>query len=144
VIVPDINVLVYAHRAESPRHAGYRAWLTGAAQGAEPLAIPGHVAAGFLRIVTHPGVLKPPTDVASATEFLDALSAFPAVTTPALAASHVAVFLDLCRRLGIKGRTVSDAYLAAIVIDLDAELVTADRGFARFPDLRWRHPLDAR
>jgi toxin-antitoxin system PIN domain toxin len=143
MIIPDINVLIYAHRAESPCHAGFREWLTSAAQGAEPLGIPGHVAAGFLRIVTHPGVLTPPTDVESAAAFLDALSTFPAVTTPTLAPSHVGVFLDLCRRLGIKGRTISDAYLAAIVMDLDAELVTADRGFARFSNLRWRHPLDA-
>ena len=65
----------------------------------------------------------------------------PAATAPGLSERLVGILADVCRRSGAKAEHVSDAYLAAIAIDLDAELVTADRGFARYAGLRWRHPL---
>ena len=54
---------------------------------------------------------------------------------------HWGIFQRLCREAGAKGNLVPDAWLAALAIESGCEFVTTDRDFARFPELRWRHPL---
>lgn len=61
MILPDVNVLVYAHRLDSPDHDRYRNWLEGVLNGDEPFGIAELVLSGFLRIVTHPRVFRAPT-----------------------------------------------------------------------------------
>ena len=137
----DVNVLVYAHRPESPDHGGYREWLEEARRGVEPLGIPAIVLSGFLRVVTHPRIFKQPTPLDVALEFLEAVRGSPA-TVPVLPGDrHWQIFTDLCRQLDAKGNTVPDAFLAAIAIEQGASWVSADRGFAGFPGLHWIHPL---
>jgi predicted nucleic acid-binding protein len=55
---------------------------------------------------------------------------------------HWGIFVDLCRKVGAKGNLIPDAYLAALAIESGSEWITTDRDYARFPGLRWRHPLD--
>jgi toxin-antitoxin system PIN domain toxin len=138
----DVNVLVYAHRPESPRHEEHRAWLDHARRGIEPLGVSAIVASGFLRVVTHPRIFREPTPLDGALAFLDVLEASPATTDVAPGARHWEVFTDLCRRVGAIGNLIPDAFLAALAIELGATWISADRGFARFPGLRWQHPLD--
>ena len=141
MIVPDVNVLIYAFREDQPDHRRYRDWLTGALVADEPVALPGCVLSGFMRIVTNPRVFAPATPPDEAARYVEALRSAPAAVTPRLGESHVTTFLRLCVEVNAKGNLVSDAFLAAIAIELDALLVTTDRDFARFPGLRWRHPL---
>ena len=143
MILPDINVLLYAFREEHPHHGLHRAWLQGALGGPEPVGLPLQVLAGFVRVVTHPRVYDPPTSMADALDFVRAVREAPASVSVEPSDRCALVFDELCRRSGVKGSQVSDAYLAAVAIDGGCTLVTADRGFARFPGLRWRHPLDA-
>ena len=138
----DVNVLVYAHRPEATDHARYREWLDGSRRGVEPLGLPAIVSSGFLRVVTHPRIFKEPTPLDLALEFLEVLRASPA-TVPVLPGDrHWRIFTDLCRTLDAKGNTVADAFLAAIAIEQGATWVSADRGFAGYPGLRWRHPFN--
>ncbi|HKY16982.1 MAG TPA: TA system VapC family ribonuclease toxin [Microthrixaceae bacterium] len=136
----DVNVLVDAHRLESRRHESTRSWLEVARSRSEPLAVPGIVVSGFLRVVTHPRVFVEPTPVAEALGFVDALLASPASTWAEPGPRHQRIFLDLCAEMELRGNDVPDAYIAAIVIELGASLVTSDVGFARFPSLRWERP----
>jgi len=99
------------------------------------------VISGFVRVVTNPRVFAAATPPAEAAHFVAALRAAPGVITPRLADAHVSTFLRLCVEVDAKGNLAADAYLAAIALELDALLVTTDRDFARFPGLRWRHPL---
>ena len=69
--------------------------------------------------------------------------AAPAAVVPALSERLVSTLTEVCRAAEATADRVPDAYLAALALDLDAELITADRGFARFEGLRWRHPLAA-
>ena len=96
---------------------------------------------GFLRIVTHPRIFDPPSPVEQALAFVEALTAAPNCARLAPGERHWHVFSRLCRDAGVRGNLVPDAYLAALAIDTGSELATADRGFARFPGLRWRHPF---
>lgn len=143
MILPDVNVLVYAARRDDPDAERYRAWLESALSGVEPVAICAPVVAGFLRVTTNPRIFERPSTLPDALGFVEALLASPAAVVPGVSERVLAILTRLCRTTGAKGNLVADAYLAAVAIDLDAELITADRGFARFPNLRWRHPLAA-
>ncbi len=105
------------------------------------MALPGQVVAGFMRVVTNPRVFSPAVPPAEAARYVQALRSAPGAVKLSLADAHVGTFLRLCADVNAKGNMVADAYLAAIAIELDALLVTTDRDFARFPGLRWRHPL---
>ena len=139
----DVNVLVYAFRAVAPGHAQYRAWLEGMVGSEEAYAVSDHVLAGFLRVVTHPRVFHPPTPLEPALAFVLAFRDRPNAVPVAPGERHWSIFLRLCREAEARGNLVPDAWLAALAIESGCEFVTTDRDFARFPGLRWRHPLAA-
>ena len=138
----DVNVLVYAHRPESPDHTAHLRGLEDARLGVEPLGLSSAVASGFLRVVTHPRIFTDPTPLAVALEFLEVLRTSPATVSVVPGEQHWQIFAELCRRLGARGNTVPDALLAALAIEQGATWVSADRAFAGYPGLRWTHPLD--
>lgn len=142
MIACDVNVLVHAHNTDEPRHEAYRGWLQEAVNGPEPFGLPSMVSSGFLRVVTHPRVLARPLAPSAALDLIEALRAGPAVVPMEPGARHWTVFADLCRAVSARGNTVPDAYLAALAIEHGCAWRSADRGFARFPGLRYRHPLD--
>ncbi len=142
MILPDVNVLLYAHRSDAPGHERYRDWLRGSLTGAEPVALPDVVLSGVVRVATDHRVFSPPSTVEQAFAFVADLLAKPRVIHLRPGPAVLAEFERLCRDGGVRGADVSDAYLAAVAVDAGAVLYTADRGFARFPGLRWRHPLD--
>lgn len=143
MIAPDVNVLLYAFREESERHAEYHAWLQDALNGAETVALFEPVLAAAMRIATHPGIFKPPSPRESVEAFVDACLAAPAATAVRAGLGHWAIFRDLCARVDCRGNLVQDAYLAAMALEHNCTFVTTDRDYAGFPQLRWRHPLEA-
>ena len=139
----DVNVLVYAYRADAPDHERFRDWLENLRGGEEPYAVSDVVLSGFLRIVTHPKVFSPPSKIEAALQFAQALRESPNCIAATPGARHWSLFEKLCRDSHAMGNLVPDAYLAALAIESGSELVTADRGFGRFRGLRWRHPLES-
>ena len=139
--LPDVNVLVYAFRDAAPDHERYRAWLEATVDAEEPFAVADVVLSGFVRLATHPRIFDPPASLEEAFGFARALRGSPTAVLVAPGPRHFDLFEKLCRDGGARGNLVSDAYLAALVIESGSELVTTDRDFARFPGLRWRHPL---
>jgi uncharacterized protein len=142
VIACDVNVLVHAFNADDPEHDAYRSRLETLAVGPEPFGLPSVVASGFVRVVTHPKVLADPLPVSSALDLVADLRTAPAVMSLDPGPAHWRLFDDLCRRTGARGNAVPDAYLAALAIEHGCLWLSADRGFARYPGLRHRHPLD--
>ncbi len=142
MILCDVNVLVYAFRADTEHHEQYRSMLETLVNGAQAYAVTDVVLTGFLRIVTHPRIFKRPTPPAEAFAFVRAVLAAPNCTRISPGERHWQVFEDLCRKVGARANVIPDAYLAALAIESRCELLSADRGFAQFPGLRYRHPLD--
>ena len=142
MVVPDVNVLVYAFRRDAENHVAYRDWMDGLVNGSAAFGLAELVLSGFLRVVTHPAIFKTPSPMRSALGFVEALRGSAPSVSVVPGPRHFDIFLDLCRLPGSKGNFVPDAYLAALAIESGSEWLTADRGFARFPGLRWRHPLD--
>ena len=139
--LPDVNVLIYAHREDAPEHQRYAAWLRKLADANEPFAVAEVVLASFLRIVTNGKIFDPPTPMKTALGFSQHLVDWPRAVLVAPSRRHWDLFTGLCA--DIQGPLVSDAYLAALAIEHGCELVTTDSDFARFKGLRWRHPLGA-
>ena len=141
MILPDVNVLLYAFREAAPRHAEYRDWLRQQIAGREALGLSELVLSGVVRVLTHPRVFAPATPLDRALEFVDALRAQPNAVLVAPGSRHWEIFEHLCQAADAKGNLVADAYHAALAIEHGCEWVTTDRDYARFPGLRWRHPL---
>ena len=139
--LPDINVLIYAHREDSPEHDRYAAWLLALANSPSPFALSSFTLAGFLRIVTNPRIFQPATPMDQALAFCRQLIARPNCAVLQPGQRHWRIIVELIESAGIHGAMVSDVYLAALAIEHDCELVTSDKDFARFSKLRWRHPL---
>ncbi len=141
VVLIDVNILVYAHRPDATDHARYLAWLQYALNSEEICGLSELALSGMVRIVTHPQIYPKPTPIDLALNFAQELRDDEGSVIVSPGARHWEIFTQLCRAAGAKGNLVSDAYFAALAIESGAEWITADRDFARFPGLRWRHPL---
>lgn len=141
MILPDVNVLVYAFRAESRDHDRYRGWLHGLANGEEAYAIASMVLGSFVRVVTNRRIFRPPSPLDLALQFAERLLLPSHCVAVHPGARHWGIFTRLCRESGATGNLVPDAFLAALALEHGCELVSNDADFARFKGLRWRHPL---
>ena len=141
MILPDVNVLVYAHREDTANHAAYRSWLERVVNGDEAFGVSRLVLSGFVRVVTHAKVFNKPSPVEAAVAFADQLREPPNSVPVDPGPRHWGIFRRLCVEAGAKGNLVPDAYLAALAIESGCEWITTDRDYGRFGGLRWRHPL---
>jgi len=141
LIVPDVNVLVYAHREDMDEHGPYREWLDWLVNAGPAYGMSEMVLSSFVRIVTNRRTFREPSEtrqaLASAAKLLEPPQCVPVRPGP----RHWEIFDGLCRRHAVASKLVADAYLAAIVMEAGCDLATADRDFARFEGLRWQHPL---
>lgn len=142
MILPDVNVLVYAFRADTEGHGPMLRWLEAAVSADEPFGMADLVLSGFLRVVTHPRVFRAPSPLGRALEFAEALRGRVNCVPVSPGARHWEIFEGLCRSGRAHGNLVPDAWLAALAIESGCEWITTDRDYARFPGLRWRHPLE--
>jgi hypothetical protein len=141
VILPDVNVLLYAFRTDSPDHVAHRGWLDGVVNGEAAYGMSPQVLAGVIRIATHPRIFIQPSRLADAIGFTSMLLDQPRCQIIHPGAQHWNIFCELCRRGGLTGNLVQDAWYAALAIESGCEWVTTDRDFSRFEGLRWRVPV---
>ncbi len=142
MLLLDVNVLLYAHKVDLPQHSSYAEWFQTTIADAQPFAVTSAILSSFIRIATHPKLFKPPSSLGQALAFAETLRAQPHCYVLEPGAAHWSIFTGICREVEVTGNLIPDAYLAAIAIEQGCELATADRDFARFPNLKWRHPLD--
>jgi hypothetical protein len=141
VILPDVNLLLYAVDSTSARHEQARRWVEAALSGTESVALAWSVLTAFVRLSTRPAVFLHPLAVDQAFDLVDGWLAQPAVVIVHPTHRHHVVLRDLLEPLGTAGNLVPDAHLAALAIEHGAELLSSDHDFARFAGLRWSDPL---
>jgi uncharacterized protein len=142
MIIPDINLVVYAHNDRAPRHAEAKVWWEGLLNGSIPVGLPWIVAAGFIRLMTNPRVLERPMEVSRAVRCVrDWLQREPVrILNPGSRFGDL--FLEYLLDIGTAGNLTTDAQLAALAVEHQAELHSNDADFQRFRGLRWRNPLE--
>lgn len=141
MLIPDVNVLIYAHREDLPEHEKYAAWLLGCVKADEPFGMSELVLFGFIRIVTNKRAFKTPTPLEQAFAFVSQLITHPRCVRLRAGERHWDIFEKLCVETGATGKLAADAHHAALAIEHGGELVSVDSDFVRFSGLRWRHPL---
>ena len=137
----DVNVLVYAHREDSEDHDQYADWLINLAVGPEAYGLSEAVLAGFVRVVTNRRIYKDPTPIDRAMGFCEMLLNQPQACLLRPGPRNWPIFKKLCLEVPATGKLVSDAWHAALAIEYDCTWISTDTDFARFRQLKRRHPL---
>jgi toxin-antitoxin system PIN domain toxin len=142
VIAVDTNILIYAHREDSPFHASAARQLSALAEGSAAWAIPWACLHEFLAVVTHPRIYDPPTPVERALDQVDAWLESPSLVLLSESADHWSVLRAMVKAGRIAGARVHDARIAALCRQHGVrELWSADRDFSRFAPLPVVNPL---
>ena len=141
MIIPDINLLIYAYDSASPFHAAASSWWEGCLSGRETVGLAPVVLFGFVRLTTNARVFRHPLTPTEAAGHVRSWVAQPVAQVHAPPPEHVERVLHLLDALGTAGNLVTDAQIAALALQHEAVVHTADVHFIRFPGVRWTNPL---
>lgn len=141
MILPDVNVLIYAYREEAREHPAHSFWLNEVLAGEEQFGMSPQALASVVRIMTHRTTFGHLYSIDSVLAFCNALLRHPRCEVVLPGKGHWEIFTNLCRISGARGPAVQDAWFAALAIENGCEFITHDRDYARFPGLRWRPPF---
>ena len=137
----DINIYIYAHREDISEHNKYKKYLEELLLSNEACGYSTLALSGFLRIVTHPKIFSPSTDLKTAMDFTkcitDRQNSIPINPGP----KHWEIFTELCDKSDAKGNLIPDAFFAALSIESGCVWITTDRDYSRFENLNWKHPF---
>ena len=141
MIVPDVNLLIYAYTDDVPFHEAARRWWEAACGGTERVGLPWAVTSGFLRIVTKREAAIRPVPIEAVLDVVSEWFSLPHVAPLNPGTQHLTILRRVLVEAGVGGNLVSDAHIAALAIEHQAEVHSNDSDFARFSGLRWRNPL---
>ena len=141
MILPDLNLLLYAYNPHTPQHGAARGWWEQAMNGDELIGIPLEIAFGFVRIATNPRLGAARVPLIDARQVVAGWMDLPQVRPLVPGALHFNRVMELMTAAMAAGPVLSDAILAAYAIEHRATLFTNDSDFARFPGLMWQNPL---
>jgi len=141
MIVPDLNLLLYAHNRSVPQHASALNWWSELMNGGQDIGLPEPVLYGFLRITTQRGILVSPLPLDQAMAIMRSWLDWPRLRVLYGTAGSLNRALALAEALGVAGRLTTDIQIAALTMEYRGTLHSADTDFARMPGLRWSNPL---
>ena len=140
MILADVNVLIYAFRRDTERHAISKPWLDRVVLGDSQFGVSPLALSAVARITTNPRVFKEPSSLDEAFAYCDNLLSQPHCEIVEPGERHWSIFTRLCLETGTKGPRMTDAWFAAMAIERGCTWITFDRDYARFPKLDWREP----
>jgi toxin-antitoxin system PIN domain toxin len=140
MVLPDVNVLIYAFRTDVPEHPICRRWLDGVVSGDALFGLSPLVLSAVVRVTTNRRAFGTPSAIEEAFGFCEELLGQSHCQIVEPGERHWGIFRRLCVETRTTGRRVTDAWLAALAIEWGCEWITCDRDFARFPGLKWQAP----
>ena len=143
MILPDVNVLIYAFRPEVPEHPRCRQWLQAVVDGDARFGISPLTLGAVVRVTTNRHAYSNPSSFDDVFRFCDYLLGQPHCQIVEPRERHWDIFWRLCMETETRGPRVTDAWYAALAIEWGCDWITLDRDYARFPGLRWRPPGDS-
>lgn len=141
MIIPDANVLIYAHDAKSVFHAKAHRWWTEALAASEPIGIPWVVMLAFTRLMTHPQVCENPLTIAETREIVLDWLGYSHVRLLQISDNSAAGYFDVLEQAGSGGNLSTDALIALHAMQNSATIYSNDHDFDRFPAVRRINPL---
>lgn len=141
MIIPDVNLLLYAYQSDSPFHIKASNWWSELLGGEETIGLAPIVVFGFVRIGTNARTFRFPMTPQEAADHIREWLSQPCVQFLEPGPNHLETTLGILEALGTAGNLVTDAQIAALSIEYDSEVHTADADFLRFPGVRWRNPI---
>ena len=141
MILPDLNLLLYAYNPHAPQHARAKAWWESAINGRELIGLPNEVTLGFVRIATNPRLGAAAVPLSAAQAVVEGWLKIPVARVLLPQEDHVLKVMAFMERSATSGQLASDASLAVYAIESRATLCSNDSDFARFPGLTWKNPL---
>lgn len=141
MIIPDVNLLLYAVITAFPQHQLANRWFEAAINGSDRIGLTGPAVFGFLRLSTNPRVFESPLAVEPAVDYVRDWLERPTVEFLQPGPRHLEIAFDLLTGIGTAGNLTTDVQLAAYAIERDGVLCSNDADFGRFPMVRWINPL---
>lgn len=141
MILPDVNLLVYAYNEAAPLHAAARAWWEGLVGRGRPVALSWAVIFGFVRLTTHPEVFVDPLRPDEALDRVASWLERPEIRIVEPGPRHLVIVRELFAATGVAASLTTDTHLAALAIEHQCQLHSNDADFGRFPGLLWHNPL---
>ncbi|MBV9023495.1 MAG: type II toxin-antitoxin system VapC family toxin [Streptomycetaceae bacterium] len=141
MIVPDVNLLLYSVITAFPQHENAHAWWEEALNSTMEIGLSSPAVFGFVRIATNPRVFTPPLTVEETTTYISTWLQQPNVRFLTPGPRHLEIAFDLLKGVGTGSNLTTDAQLAALAIEHNAEMYSTDTDFARFSGVRWINPL---
>jgi toxin-antitoxin system PIN domain toxin len=143
MIIPDVNLMLYAEIDAFPQHDAARRWWEETLSGAGRVGLPAVGLFGFIRIATNRRIFEEPLSLDAAVARVEAWLERSNVTFLGPGPRYLDTAFQLLRMLGTGGNLTTDVQLAAHAIENQAELYSNDLDFGRFNGLRWVNPLTA-
>ena len=141
MLIPDVNLLVYAYNSDAPSHTEAKRWFEEAMSGTERVGFAWVVMLGFLRLMSGRDVLLNPLGSSEAIGIIRSWLSRRIAVVVQPGPAHLEILESLAAGIGTAGRMTTDLHIASVAIELEATVVSNDLDFRRFPGLRVRDPL---
>jgi hypothetical protein len=141
ILVPDVNLLVYAYDSRSPWHDRARNWWETSLSDGSAVGIPWVVVLAFTRLMTHPTLSENPMTVEEVHERIDEWLALPQTLLLVPREGTLGHMFDLLGSVGAGGNLSTDALIAAHALEHGGVVCSNDHDFGRFKGVRWINPL---
>jgi toxin-antitoxin system PIN domain toxin len=141
LIIPDLNLLIYAYDSSSPHHQRAKEWWVSCLSGRTPVGISWVVALGFVRLWTSARVFANPMDIDTAAAHVESWLSRSIAGIVSPGPRHAELVFGFLRTVGKGGNLTTDAHLAALAIESRGVIYTSDTDFLRFTGVKWVNPL---
>lgn len=141
MIIPDANLLIYAHDEKSVDHTAAKLWWSSVLSGSEPVGIPWVVVLAFTRLMSHPQICENPLSVEQVRGIALGWFELPQVRLIGVGEASLGRFYDLLEEAGSGGNLSTDALIALHALEHSGTVFSNDRDFGRFAGVRRVNPL---